>query len=79
MISLPESPAPLLPCPFCGAAAALEPDPWAGESVRIACENAACLVAPKSEYLLVRFAAELRAAWNGRLGAPQLELRAGGR
>ncbi len=56
----------LLPCPFCGGGARLEPDPWQGESVRIACGNDACRVTPRTEYLLVRFADELRAAWNGR-------------
>ena len=57
---------PLRPCPFCGGEATLEPDPWLAESVRIACGNAACRVGPRTEYLLVRFADELREAWNGR-------------
>lgn len=56
----------LLPCPFCGGEPAVEPDPWLGECVRVACGNGACRVAPKTEYLLVRFADELREAWNGR-------------
>jgi hypothetical protein len=56
----------LRPCPFCGAAPVLEPDPWLGECVRIACGSDACRVAPKTEYLLVRHADELREAWNGR-------------
>lgn len=56
----------LLPCPFCGGEPAVEPDPWMGECVRIACGSDACRVAPKTEYLLVRFADELREAWNGR-------------
>ena len=56
----------LLPCPFCGGAPVLEPDPWAGESVRVACANPACGVAPRSEYLLLRFVDELRAGWNRR-------------
>ncbi len=56
----------LLPCPFCGGLPAVEPDPWLGECVRVACGNDACRVAPKTEYLLVRFADELREAWNGR-------------
>jgi hypothetical protein len=56
----------LLPCPFCGGEPAVEADPWLGECVRVACANDACRVAPKTEYLLVRFADELREAWNGR-------------
>jgi hypothetical protein len=56
----------LLPCPFCGGDAAVEPDRWRGESVRIACANDACAVRPKTEFLLASFADELRAAWNGR-------------
>ena len=56
----------LLPCPFCGGEPAVEPDPWLGECVRVACGNDACRVAPRTEYLLVRFADELREAWNGR-------------
>ena len=57
---------PLHPCPFCGGEPTLEPDPWLGECVRIACGNGACRVAPRTEYLLVRYADELRDAWNGR-------------
>ncbi|HEX2204941.1 MAG TPA: Lar family restriction alleviation protein [Longimicrobium sp.] len=57
---------PLRPCPFCGGAATLEPDPWLDGSVRIACGNGACRVGPRTEYLLTAFADELRAAWNGR-------------
>ena len=57
---------PLLPCPFCGGEAALEPDPWLDESVRVACGNDACRVQPRTEYLLLCYADELRAAWNGR-------------
>ncbi len=56
----------LLPCPFCGGEPAVEADPWLGECVRVTCGNDACRVAPKTEYLLVRFADELREAWNGR-------------
>jgi hypothetical protein len=56
----------LLPCPFCGQAATVEPDRWRGESVRIACANDACPVRPRTEYLLPAFAGDLRAAWNGR-------------
>ena len=59
---------PLRPCPFCGGEAALEADPWLGESVRIACGNGGCRVGPRTEYLLPAFADELRAAWNGRAG-----------
>jgi hypothetical protein len=57
---------PLRPCPFCGGAATLEPDPWLDGSLRIACGNAACRVSPKTETLLACFADELLAAWNGR-------------
>ena len=57
---------PLRPCPFCGAAATLEPAPWMDESVRIGCGNDACRVMPKTEYLLVCYADELAAAWNAR-------------
>lgn len=57
---------PLRPCPFCGCAATLEPDPWMGESVRVACGNDGCRVSPRTEYLLLCYADELRAAWNGR-------------
>lgn len=56
----------LLPCPFCGGPAAVERDPWQGESIRVACASAACRVAPRTEYLLVCFADELRAGWNRR-------------
>ena len=66
---------PLLPCPFCGGAATVEADPWRGESIRVACAGAACPVAPKTEYLLTRFAGELRAAWNGRASAGAVEPR----
>ncbi|HEX2209489.1 MAG TPA: Lar family restriction alleviation protein [Longimicrobium sp.] len=57
---------PLRPCPFCGGAATVEPSPWMEESVRVACGNDACRVQPRTEYLLLRYAAELSAAWNGR-------------
>jgi hypothetical protein len=56
----------LLPCPFCGGAARLEPDPWQDASARIACAGADCAVRPRTEYLLLRFADELVAGWNGR-------------
>ncbi|WP_420128044.1 hypothetical protein [Longimicrobium sp.] len=56
----------LRPCPFCGEAATVEPSPWLAESVRVACGNEACRVQPHTEYLLVRYAGELREAWNGR-------------
>lgn len=62
----PVDPASLSPCPFCGGAATVEPDPRLVESLRIACGNTACRVAPKTEYLLAAFADELRAAWNDR-------------
>ena len=65
---------PLRPCPFCGGEATVEPDPWLDESVRIACGNEACRVTPKTEYLLVCYADELCAAWNGR-AAPGREAR----
>lgn len=61
---------PLRPCPFCGGEAALEPDPWLDESVRIACGNEACPVRPRTEGLLKCYADELYAAWNGR-AAPE--------
>ena len=48
----------------------LEPDPWMGESVRIACSRESCPVLPRTEYLLTRFADELCAAWNGRPAFP---------
>ena len=60
---------PLRPCPFCGAAAALEASPWLRESVRITCGNDACGVRPRTEYLLACYADELSAAWNGRAAA----------
>ncbi len=56
----------LLPCPFCGGEATLEPDPSLPEIVQIACGNGACRVMPRTEYLLESFADELVAAWNGR-------------
>lgn len=58
--------APLRPCPFCGAEAALEPDPWLDESLRIVCGNEACRVRPRTETLLDCYADELCAAWNAR-------------
>lgn len=64
---------PLRPCPFCGNAATVETSPWLAESVRIACGNDACGVQPKTEYLLVRYAGELSAAWNGRAAPNALE------
>jgi hypothetical protein len=70
-ISPPAQPVelgPLRPCPFCGGGATVEADPWTGECVRIACGDDACRVAPRTEYLLVRYADELRDAWNGRSG-----------
>ena len=56
----------LRPCPFCGAEAAVEPDPWLDESIRITCGNDACRVRPRTESLLACYADELCAAWNGR-------------
>jgi hypothetical protein len=61
---------PLRPCPFCGGTPTVEPSPWLDESVRIACGNDACRVQPRTEYLLVRYADELSAAWNARPGVP---------
>ncbi|HEX8358558.1 MAG TPA: hypothetical protein VF613_00460 [Longimicrobium sp.] len=58
----------LLPCPFCGGAAAVEADPWYGESARITCASDACRVSPKTEYLLLCFADEMRDSWNHRPG-----------
>lgn len=58
--------APLRPCPFCGAQAAVERSPWLQESVRIACGNEACGVRPRTEYLLACYADELCTAWNAR-------------
>jgi hypothetical protein len=67
MIDLPRAlVGPLRPCPFCGAAPRVERNPWLDESVRIACGNEACGVRPRTEYLLLRFAGELRDAWNAR-------------
>ena len=60
---------PLRPCPFCGAAPVLEPDPWTGQSVRIACGSGACGIRPATEYLLPDYADELCRAWNGRVPA----------
>jgi len=57
---------PLRPCPFCGAEAALEPDPWLDRSLRIVCGNDACPVRPRTETLLDGYADELCAAWNAR-------------
>lgn len=59
-------PGTLLPCPFCGGAPTVEPDPWLGLSIRVACGNTACRIGPRTEYLLVCYAEELRAAWNER-------------
>ena len=59
---------PLRPCPFCGGAATVEASPWMDESVRVGCGNPGCAMQPKTEYLLLRFAGELAAAWNGRAG-----------
>lgn len=56
----------LQPCPFCGGMPRVEPDPWLADSVRIACGNRSCRVTPRTEYLLVCYAAELRTVWNGR-------------
>lgn len=56
----------LRPCPFCGAEAAVEADPWLDESIRITCGNDACRVRPRTESLLACYADELCAAWNGR-------------
>jgi hypothetical protein len=56
----------LRPCPFCGGEAAVEPDPWLDDSVRIACGNDACRVKPRTEYLLACYADELLQAWNAR-------------
>jgi hypothetical protein len=56
----------LRPCPFCGGEAAVEPDPWLDECVRITCGNDACRVKPRTEYLLACYADELREAWNAR-------------
>ena len=58
----------LLPCPFCGGAAVMEPYPECGDVVRIACASEACLVMPRTGYLLVAYADELRSAWNVRAG-----------
>lgn len=60
---------PLRPCPFCGAAAVVEPAPWLEESVRVSCGNDGCRVQPRTEYLLSAFAEELREGWNGRAEA----------
>lgn len=56
----------LQPCPFCGGRPTVEADPLMADSVRIACGNPSCRVAPRTEYLLTCYAAELRAVWNGR-------------
>lgn len=61
---------PLRPCPFCGGAATVEPDPWLHEGVRIACMNERCGVRPRTESLLACYADELCAAWNVRAGVP---------
>lgn len=56
----------LRPCPFCGAGAAVEPDPRLEGSLRVACGSDACRVRPRTESLLACYADELRDAWNAR-------------
>ena len=56
----------LLPCPFCGGEAVLEPHPSLNDCVRAGCGNPSCAVRPATEYLLRCFVDELHAAWNGR-------------
>lgn len=56
----------LLPCPFCGAAAALQPHPELPEIVRVECAGERCVVRPATEYLLARYVDELVAVWNRR-------------
>ena len=58
----------LLPCPFCGGEAELEPHPWMDDCVRAGCGDPACAVKPATEYLLRCFLDELCAAWNRRAG-----------
>lgn len=60
------TPGLLRPCPFCGAQAVLEADPWLQDGLRIACVNDACGVRPRTESLLACYADELCAAWNAR-------------
>jgi hypothetical protein len=73
--TMPPPPAlgPLRPCPFCGAAATVEADPWLRESLRITCGNDACRVRPRTESLLACYADELCEAWNARPAAPSAD------
>jgi hypothetical protein len=56
----------LLPCPFCGGEAELEPHPSLDDCARAGCGNSTCAVRPATEYLLRCFVDELHAAWNQR-------------